>query len=150
MGGRSMESEARNLNARSADEPAQQAAEYALSQLAQAEGLWRSALSTLTKQPAAADAERLIQSLLIVFESGRQLVRSARALSAAAELQTSDALNAVEERFNKLAAEATRALQHRTNDWQPADPERLAEGLKLARESQTVTADKARAWFRRG
>jgi len=40
------------------------------------------------------------------------------------------------------------ALEHRAGGWQPADPARLADSLRLAREAKTVKADEARGWFR--
>jgi len=57
-------------------------------------------------------------------------------------------LGKAERRFAQLAMHAQRALEHRTLGWHPADPERLALGLRMAREGKTVTADDARAWFR--
>ncbi len=145
------------LNARrqKAVESARQAAGYAVSQLPQAEGVWQSVLGVLRKEPTGSDAESLLRTLLEGFESGLRLVRAAHALWEVAEQmgvtpERLDELGRAEERFQEMAAEAKRALDHRARGWQPADPDRLAEGLKLAREGKIVTADEARAWFRRG
>jgi hypothetical protein len=136
-------------------ESARQATGYAVSQASQAEEFWRLALAGLIQEPAGGDAERLLRTLLDVFESGRQLVRKSRALWEIAEQLGAaagqrDELAQADERLTTWTAEATAALEHRARPWQPADPARLAAGLELAREGKTVTADEARAWFRRG
>ena len=46
-------------------------------------------------------------------------------------------------------SEAKLGLEHRSAEWQPADPDRLDLGLRLSREGKTVKADEARAWFHR-
>jgi hypothetical protein len=135
-------------------ESARQATEYAISRLPQAEAAWRLALVALRKQPKGEDAERLLQSLLAVFESGQRLVRAPRemwevAQQVGATPERLEELDGAEEHFKKLAREARQALEHRTRGWQPADPERLALGLQLAREGNTVKAEEARARFRR-
>jgi hypothetical protein len=136
-------------------ESAQQAADYVISQVAQAEEVWRSALSTLCKKPTGDDAERLLRVLLDKFESAQQSVRSARDLwevarQLGAAPERLDELDHAEGRFKELADETKVALEHRASDWQPTDPARLALGLRLAREGKTVKADEARTWFRRG
>jgi hypothetical protein len=136
-------------------ESARQATDYAVSRVPEAEGIWRSALAALRQKPTGEDAERLLRALLGVFESGQRLARSPRALWGIAEKlgavpERLDELDRVEGRFQNLAAEVSVALEHRTHDWQPADPARLALGLQLAREGKTVTADEARKRFRRG
>ena len=59
-----------------------------------------------------------------------------------------DELDQAEGRFEELAAEANAALEHRTKGWQPADPERLAQGLQMAREGEAVKSEEALARFR--
>jgi hypothetical protein len=136
-------------------ESARQATDYALSQLSQAEGLWRSALTALRQKPTGEDAERLLRDLLGVFESGLRLVKAPRTLWAFAEAagaapERLDELDRARGRFEELAAEANRALEHRTRGWQPADPDRLEQGLRLSAEGKTTKADEARARFRQG
>jgi hypothetical protein len=136
-------------------ESARQAADYAASRLPQAERIWQSALAALVKEPTGNDAERLLRSVLAVFESDLRLAQAAHALwEVANQPETStgplDELARAEQRFEELAAEAKLALTHRASEWRPADPDRLTRGLQLAREGKTVTADEARAWFRRG
>jgi hypothetical protein len=136
-------------------ESAQQATDYAISRLAQAEGFWRSSVPALRKEPTGDDAERLLNTLLDGFESGLRLVQSVRALwdfaqQLGASPQQPSELDRAERRFQELAAEANLALKHRATEWRPADPDRLAEGLKQARQGKTVSADEARQWFRRG
>jgi hypothetical protein len=133
---------------------ARQATDYTVSRVGSAEGVWRSGLETLRQRPTGDDAERLLRTLLGVFESGRRLARLARALweiagQSGAAPEPLDELDRAEERFVDLAAEVRRALDHRGRDWQPADPERFAQGLRLAREGKAATADEARAWFRK-
>jgi hypothetical protein len=135
-------------------ESARQATSYAVSRLPQAEGVWRLALVALRTTPTGEDAERLLRSLLTVFESGRRLVRAPRALwdlagQMGAAPERLEELDQAEGRFEELESQTKLALEHRTRGWQPADPDRLALGLKLAREGKTVTADEARARFRR-
>jgi len=113
------------------------------------------ALEELRQRPTGDDAERLLFTLLSMFESDLRLVRSARALWAiagelGADPEPQDELDRAEKRFQQLAAEVRRALEHRADDWQPADPGRLEQGLQLTREGKTVPADEARTWFRRG
>jgi hypothetical protein len=133
---------------------ARQATDYAVSRAAQAEAVWRSALASLRNRLSGADAERLLRNQLELFESGQRLVRGARALWAIPEQmgvipERLEELDRAERRFEELAADARLALQHRANDWQPADPARLAAGLQSAAEGKTVDADKARARFHR-
>jgi hypothetical protein len=136
-------------------ESAQQASAYALARLPQAEGVWRLALAALRHKPTGEDAERLLRSLLAVFESGQRLMKApgelwemARQLGAVVEQL--DMLDKAEMRLEELATEARQALEFRSRNRQPADPARLALGLQMAQEGKTVKADEARAWFRRG
>ncbi len=135
-------------------ESARQATDYALSQVPQAEGFWRSALTKLRNNPSGDDAERILGTLRTLSQSVLRLFRAARSLCEVAEqLGTTaeglDELKRAEERFEELAAEAKQALEHRASAWQPTDPARLALGLQLAREGQTIKADDARKRFRR-
>ena len=133
---------------------ARQATDDALSRLMQAEVLWRSALATLRQAPTADDAVGLLRTLLQVFESGDEVVQSVRALWQEAEkfgaaAERLDDLDQAATWFKQQITDAQKAIEHRIRPWQPADPERFARELKLAREGKTVTADEARAWFRR-
>jgi len=135
-------------------ESARQATEHVISRLPQAESVWRSALDALRRDPTKERAERLLHLLLEVFETGLPLVCSARdmwkfAKEVGITPERFDELENAERRFKELAAEAKRALEHRTQDWRPADPDRLALGLQLAREGKTVKADEALARFHR-
>src|SRR5438132_1016663 len=92
-------------------ESARQAANHVLSKVPQTEGVWRSALAALSKEPTTDDAGRLLQTLLEVFESGLRLVRASRALWAIPEQwkiapERLDELNRAAARFKELAAEA--------------------------------------------
>jgi hypothetical protein len=135
-------------------ESARQATAYIVSRAAEAETVWRSAIAALRKQPSEADAERLLRNQLELFESGRRLVRVARSLWSVSQQmgvapERLDDLDGAEQHFDTLSAQARLALDHRVRDWRPADPARLQEGLKLARDGKTVQADEARARFRR-
>lgn len=135
-------------------ESAHQAADYAALRAAEAEGVWGSALAVLRKAPAEDKAHRILRAALGVFESGLRLVRAARALCEMPEPDGAaperlEELDRAGRRFEELAAEAAGALEHRERGWRPADPERLALGLQLAREGKTVKADEARTWFRK-
>jgi hypothetical protein len=139
-----------NLRQRVVDS-ARQATDYVVSRSAEAEGVWRSALA-LRMTPTGDDAERLLRNQLEMFESARQLVRSARSLWRIPERmgvapERLDELDRAEERLTKLAAETKKALEHRTSDWQPADPARLALGLQMSRQGKTVTAKEAKERF---
>jgi hypothetical protein len=134
-------------------ESARQSTEYVLSTIPRAEGFWRLGLARLRTEPTE-DARPLLQHLVKAFEASQRQARSARSLWQLAEQlgfppERLDELEKAEQRFRELAEEARLAFEHRTRDWQPADPERLAQGLQRAREGKTVTADEARARFRR-
>jgi len=60
-----------------------------------------------------------------------------------------DELEHAEKWFSERIADIKKGIESRLNPWQPADPERFARELKLAREGKTVSADEARTWFRR-
>src|SRR5262245_57453501 len=135
-------------------ESARQATEFALACLHQAESYRNLMLLGLAEEPLGENAERLLRTVIELYESGNQLIRSPRLLWERAEKLGASAagreeLDQAERRFGELIAEATRALDHRINGWQPADPERLALGLQQAREGKTVKAEDARSWFRR-
>jgi hypothetical protein len=133
---------------------AQLMTEWVISRVAEAEGVWRTALVSLRQQLPADNAVRLLRGQLEMVESTWNLARAARGLWTAAEKigvvpERVDELDSAERRFLELAAEVKRALEHRIHEWQPADPDRLAQGLQLAHEGKTVKADEARVWFRR-
>lgn len=132
---------------------ARQATDYAIDFLPPVEGIWRSTLALLPTLEAE-DSASLLRHLQDIFEAGRRLTRSSRGLwntgiRFGLAPERLDELDGTERRFDELAREARRTIDHRTEGWQPADPERLALGLRLAREGKTVKADEARAWFRR-
>jgi hypothetical protein len=136
-------------------EMARMATDVAVSRVPQAEGFMRLALAELRQEPTGDSAERLLRALLDAFITGQQLVRVARLLWEAAEHlgitpERFDELDRAERRLEELAAQTKRALEHRSREWQPADPDRLAQGLQLAREGKIVSADEARARFRQG
>jgi hypothetical protein len=135
-------------------ESARQATHVAVSQVSMSEWIWQYELEELCQRPTGDDAERLLRTLLSVFESNLRLAASARSLweiarKWGAEPVPHEELERAEKQSLELAAEVRRALEHRANPWQPADKERLSKGLQLAREGKTVKADEARAWFRR-
>ena len=130
---------------------ARQSTDHAIGRLNQAEGIWRSALASLPRM-SAEESVPMLRHLLDIFEAGRRLARSPQAMwdlgvSLGISPERLDELVETERRFDELAREARRAIDHRTEGWQPADPERLALGLRVAREGKTVKADEARAWF---
>src|SRR5438876_968877 len=90
---------------------ARQATAYALSRVSQVEGGWRLALAALRGQSSQAEQERLLRTLLNVFESCLRLVQCSRVLWTIAEKMGAtkerlDELDQVEKRFEELAAEA--------------------------------------------
>ena len=130
------------------------ATDFAVSHLPQHEGFMRSALDILRTEPFGESAEACLRTVLKGFRSGQRLIGAVRSFWQTAEQMgvapaRFDELDETEHRLEELVAEAERALEHRTRDWRPADPQRLAAGLQLAREGDTVKADEARAWFRR-
>jgi hypothetical protein len=132
---------------------ARQAADRAISRVPEAEDFWNEALAAFREEPTGAHVESLLRLLLNSFESSRQLVQSARALwevaiDVGASPERLQQLEQAERRFEELASEAKRALEHRAAKWQPADPTRLAQGLQTAREGKTIKADEARSRFR--
>jgi hypothetical protein len=140
---------------RQAVESARQATDRAIAGVRPAEGNWRSAVAALCQDPLGADAERLLRSILDEFESGRRLVRSCRTLwdiagQPGAAIEAGYDLDRTERRYAELAAEATEALENRQKHRQPADPDRLALGVRQAREGKTVSAEQAVARFQRG
>jgi hypothetical protein len=136
-------------------ESARQATDYAIARVPPAEGLWKQALAAIRTKPIGDESERVLRSLLGVFETGQRLVRAPRALweiagKMGAAAERLGEVNTAEARFAELAAEAKRALDFRAANWRPADPARLTQGLQMAAEGKAVNADEARAWFRRG
>lgn len=134
-------------------EPARQATDYAISQLPLAEALWSSAIVAL-REVSENDAKSLLRSLIAVSEAGQRLCQAPRELwnfveNTGASPEQLDALDRAKKRFEELASEARLALKHREDGWQPADADRLALGLQLAREGKTITSDQARSRFRR-
>lgn len=134
-------------------ESARQATDYVLARLPETEGVWRLAMLALRQLPPHESAERLLNALLRVCETGQKLTQRSRTLWTMAQQLGADTeqlaeLETAERWFEKLAAETKLAQTHRTQGWQPADPERLAEGLRLAREGKIVSADAARSRFR--
>lgn len=133
---------------------ARQASDWAISHVSRDEGVWRSGLDALCQKPTGDDPERRLRTLLSMFETSLRLTTAARSLweiaqELGADVVPPDEFNWAERRFLELATEVRRALEHRSREWQPADKDRLAQGLQLAREGKTVKADEARAWFRR-
>ncbi len=133
---------------------ARQAMDYAIARVPQAEGLWRMALSMLRQQATGDEAEPLLRVLIGVFQSGQRLVGAARGLWQLANRlgiagERLDELERAERQFAELSAEARGALEHRLRGWRPADPERLALGLQVAEQGNTVKAEDVRRWFRR-
>jgi hypothetical protein len=135
-------------------ESARQATDYAIARVPEAEAVWRLVLASLRTEPTGEHAERLLRGALGALESCQSLVPPTREMwGLAAQLGATpegiDELDRAEQRFRELVAEAKLALEHRAGAWQPEDPERLALGLRLAREGKTVKSDEARARFRR-
>jgi hypothetical protein len=97
----------------------------------------------------------ILQAATELAASGLQLRDSARHLWELVERlggapETSDDFASAGRTFERVAAEASRALAMRRGEWQPADPARLELGLQQAREGKAVPPEEARAWFRRG
>lgn len=134
-------------------EAAEQATDLVQAQVAQAESNWTTTVKLLGKNPLRADAEDIIRSALRLLESARELVSLLRGLwTLATRLDTAASrlieLEPLEHRLDRSIAEAERALKHRKDGWQAADPNRLAEGLRLSRDGKIVTAEEAQARFR--
>jgi hypothetical protein len=159
-----LEAEARHLDALRQAGPAQQerreevlesawqAVLHSMSRLPPAEKFWQWTLAELRRERA--NAETLLGHQLIMFEMGLRVMRSSReiwalALELGATPQPLDELDQTERRFEELAAEARRALEHRRLGWKPTDPDRFARGLQEAREGSAVSSAAARGWFRK-
>ena len=124
---------------------ARQATALAVARLAEAEAVWDATPAALQPDPLGPASVPLLRSLLGVYEGGGRLCRLARDLwaRAAALGATPDPaadLGRVQARFDRMAHHARKAIDHRENGWQPADPERLARGMQEAREGKTVPA----------
>jgi hypothetical protein len=135
-------------------ERAREATEFAITRLPTAEAAWRSGLAALRKVPTAAGATLLLERLLHLLQSGLTLVRSVHpfweiAAQLGAEPERSHELAGAERRFEELAADVRKAIEHRATQRQVAEPDRLAKGLELAREGKTIKADEARARYGR-
>ena len=125
------------------------AAGHAAAQLPAADALWVAALRSLAGLTPDAAVARL-RRLADLLDAGHRLCQSAARQLADAGLPADAPLDHATGRFAALARQARGAIDHRVNGWQPADPERLAEGLRQARAGQVMSADEARRWFRRG
>src|SRR5581483_10404179 len=95
---------------------AQQVTDWVISRMAEAEGVWRSALVTLRAKLPPEDAVRLLHNQLDMVESAWRLIRAARGLWAVAEKfgivpERVAELDSTERGFLELAAEAKRALE---------------------------------------
>jgi hypothetical protein len=139
---------------RQVQESARQATNYAISRMPAVESAWQLALQALRADPWGESDNRILQTLLEIFESGLNLIRAVQFMwRIAAQLgntpEQTDELIGAEQRLLLLKADAQSAIEHRASDWTPADPERLALGIELAREGKTVSADKARNWFKK-
>jgi hypothetical protein len=130
--------------------------DYVLVRMPQIESHWASGLAHLRTQPSDSSGVSTLQTFLTAFESSLSLVLTVRRARPriAAVLGTDsdwpeklDALDRAEKRLLELAADAKKALQHRIEERQPSDPDRLAMGLKLAREGKVLSAGEARARY---
>ena len=75
---------------------------------------------------------------------------SARRLWAAAGIPDVPAEVAAAVRvFERVGFKARKIEEHRTRPWVPRDPERLAEGIRQAREGKAIPAEEIRDLFRR-
>jgi hypothetical protein len=132
---------------------ARQATGYAVSRLPEAEAVWESALAALVSDPLGPGSIHLLQSVLSVFEGGRRLCQLprdlwARVVELGATPDPTDDLDRAQARFDRLASDARKAIDHREKGWQPADPERFARAMQEARDGKYVSAEEARRWFR--
>lgn len=134
-------------------ESARQATDYALARSAEAAGLWESALASLRPAANGSDAERMLQTHHDLLESALRILRASLTLWSVPQRQgiapeRIDELAQTEQRIAGFLVEAKKAIEHRARERLPVDPERLAAGLKLAREGKTINADEARNRFR--
>jgi hypothetical protein len=133
------------------------AAEFAINRVSQVEGYWKSSLAILSNKSIDENAAViLLQSLLKSFESSLTMIQSVlrQRPKIAAALRTEqqwpkrfEELDHAERRLLEMASDAKKSLQHRTAWRQPSDPDRLAEGLELARQGKVVSADEVRARY---
>ena len=140
--------------AQHAIETARRANDYLRNQLSMAEDYWRSALASLKTKSVDGEAERLLQTLIRLFEAGRGICGSADELWRSATLlgvvETQSAeVDQIRTRFGAMLSDAVSALDHRQNPWRPADPGALQAGIESSRGGSTVTADRAKSWFKR-
>ncbi len=155
---RSLDELRRDANAeeqrrKQACESARAAVDYVIAGTPEADGLWNTVLDFLHGEPEGPGAERVLRSAVEVFESRLRCVRLASDLwkvakESGVEIEELGQLDQAEKHFVKLAVRAKKALDHRINGWEPADPARLAEALSRSR-GQTITAEEAGGWFRR-
>jgi hypothetical protein len=128
-------------------ESAEQATDHVVARMAEIEGIWKSLLNALKRNPLREDAEAMLSAALALFESGRVLLGRPSelwkfALALGAKSDRPGELAAAGQWLDGLIAEATAAREHRSGEWKPSDPERFAQGLQLAREGKTVKAEK--------
>lgn len=131
---------------------ARQATDYVLARVPQVECVWQAALAALRKAPTESDAAQVLHIVLGVLETSQRLVQAPQALweiavQLGAAPEPLDELMQAESCLDALRSEATQALDHRTRGWVPADPQRLTQGVQLARDGRAVSAHVARARF---
>ena len=127
---------------------------YALVQAAQQDEFMRQGLAALAKDRLGPASIDLLRALLQSFQSCERLVDTARAAWAAAQVSGIDAerldeLDRAKVGLAKLIREVAGGIRHREEGWQPKDPERFAEGMRLAREGKAISPDEARTRIRR-
>jgi hypothetical protein len=118
------------------------------------EELWATVIRSLRGGLTADEQVAVLRATIEAVASGRDHLASVRRLWAGVEradgrVEGAEELAEAERRFDRVHAEATRALEARLNPWQPSDPARLEQGLREAREGKAVGPDEARAWFRK-
>src|SRR5579859_3613405 len=133
---------------------AREVLEVCLSFLPGYEGLWRSFLVWMREPWSRDESVQHLRVFQRLFEASQHMMATCRTLcnratAMGATLDRLDELEHAEKWFSERIADIKKGIESRLNPWQPADPERFARELKLAREGKTVSADEARTWFRR-
>jgi hypothetical protein len=116
--------------------------------------LWSRAVQFLRQGLSAEEQITVLQLSADLAASGHEYREAIHRLWAAVEqiggqAEGAEELAEVGRLFDRVIAEATRAIEVRKTPWKPSDPARLEQGLEEIRQGKAVSPDEARARFRK-